>query len=162
MKIRKVIQLPFLSRVLPQVTQSINKSSVLLLTEMCTFIVHCMHQKRQLIERVAQEYRIVDAIISVLNIELFGEFSLFRKRIHRRNYEQISNFYVEIIPKSVKHECWSEVLTVLKWLSRSPIGFQAICNSFEQNRGHLGNAFNIFAYGLTCKGKRQPHFAVEN
>lgn len=33
-----------------------------------------MHQERQLIDRVAQEYRIVSAIISVLNVELFGEF----------------------------------------------------------------------------------------
>lgn len=52
----------------------------------------------------------------------------------------------------MKHECWSEVLTVLKWLSRSSNGFQAICESIEQSTDHMSNTFNIFAYGLTCKG----------
>lgn len=60
-------------RVIPQVTDSINKSSVLLLTEICTFVVHCMHQRRALIDRIAQECHIVSALISVLDIDLFGE-----------------------------------------------------------------------------------------
>lgn len=146
--------------VIPQVAESINKSSVLLLTEICTFIVHCMHQKRQLIDRVAREYGIVSALISVLNVESFGEFLFHFSGEIVATPKSRETFVAEKIPKLMKHECWSEALTVLKWLSRSSIGFQAICVSFEQNNEHMSNTFNIFAHGLTCKGKCAPAFCA--
>lgn len=119
-----------------------------------------MHQQRPLIDRVAQEKHIVSACISVLNIELFGEFLLLANKFPQRNNQNKCLCFAEKIPRSLKHECWSEVLTVLKWLSRSSIGFQAICESFEQNNEQLSNTFNIFAHGLTCKGRKTLRFAI--
>lgn len=61
-------------RVIPRIRQSINKSSVILLTEICSLISSCFVQKKSIVENIAREFQAVQALISFLNVDLMGKF----------------------------------------------------------------------------------------
>lgn len=62
-------------KIIPDISQTINKSSALLLVEICDLIAQCIIQNKALIDQISSEYQIVQALISFLNIKSFGEYS---------------------------------------------------------------------------------------
>lgn len=58
----------------PFISNSVNNSSVLLLTEICTFLLHYLLNNREMLERVAaQEVYLIRSLVSLLDINLYGK-----------------------------------------------------------------------------------------
>lgn len=53
--------------------QEINKSSILLLTEICELMSICMSYKKSLVDLIVRESDVIQALVSLLNVDLFGE-----------------------------------------------------------------------------------------
>lgn len=62
---------------MPKICQSVNKSSVLLLTEISRLISDCIAYKKSLSDVIVRDYPIVHSLISMLSVDLFnyGEFA---------------------------------------------------------------------------------------
>lgn len=109
---------------------SINESSVLLLSDLSSLIILCFQQNEKYVDRFSQEIQIINSLLVTFDTTLFDG-----------------------IAKCSMEECWTEIMTLLKWITRSPIGFQIICEFFDQNPEFVCNLFNVFTYGLTTDGK---------
>lgn len=62
------------SRTIPLISQTVNQSSMLLLSEICELVSYCMSFKRSLIDQITRQLDIVQSLISFLNVDLFGKF----------------------------------------------------------------------------------------
>lgn len=89
----------------------------------------CFQQNEQYVDRVCQENQIINSLLITLDVSLFDK-----------------------ITKNTMEECWSEIMIVLKWLTRSSLGFQNICEFYNQNPEYICNLFNVFTYGLSTEG----------
>lgn len=109
---------------------------MLLLTDICSLVVSCFRQSGKLVDRVSREIQIINSLLVALDTAAFKG-----------------------IPKRSTEDCWIEVMTVLKWITRSPVGFQTICEFFDQNPEFVCNLFNVFTYGLTTEGENANAYA---
>lgn len=61
----------------PFIATSINESSVLLLTEICTFMTHYLLNNRELLDRVAaQEVSLQHSLVTLMDVGLYRMFSI--------------------------------------------------------------------------------------
>lgn len=67
-------------RAIPKIRQSINKSSILLLSEICELIWQCFTRKLSLIEVILREFHVVQCFISFLNVDLLGKIITNRSK----------------------------------------------------------------------------------
>lgn len=76
-----LIALTFLiqCRLVPTIVLSINESSTLLLTEIATLLVYCFQRNANFIDRVAQDFQVVNSFLLALDFTSFGKF---KKLIH--------------------------------------------------------------------------------
>lgn len=62
-----------MARIIPEIRQEVNKSSILLLTEICELMSNCMSVKKSLIDLIVRELDVIQSLVSLLNVDLFGE-----------------------------------------------------------------------------------------
>lgn len=105
-----------------------------------------------MIDLIVRELDVVQSLVSLLNVDLFGKFwSIWLLFIHFKYLIYLHS--VDSIPKSIKHGCWPKVLKILCRIARSPVGFQIICEAFAQNPDDLEGAVSLIIYGLCSKGQ---------
>lgn len=69
-------------RAIPKIRESINQSSILLLTEICSLIALCfVYTPKTFVEVIAREFRSIQSLISFVNIDLLGKFRFIIKFI---------------------------------------------------------------------------------
>lgn len=118
-------------RIIPNICASINESSIHLLSDLCSLIVLCFQQNEQYVDRICQENQIINSLLITFDESLFNEIS-----------------------ENSIEECWSEIMIILKWITRSSVGFQNICEFYDQNPEYICHLFNLFTRGLSTEGDK--------
>ncbi|XP_031630428.1 uncharacterized protein LOC116345312 [Contarinia nasturtii] len=122
-----------ISKSIPKIRESVNKSSILLLMEISELILQCFVHKRSLVELIVREFHVIQCLISFLNVDL-----------------------LESIPKSIKHICWPRILKVIRRVALSSVGFATICEIFNQDAELMAGTVTLFIYGLSDKDMNMP------
>lgn len=87
----------------PFISTSVNNSSVLLLTEICTFLSHYLLNNRELLDRVAaQEVYLIRSLVSLLDVSLYGRFFVVLSAIILIEIVSVNCLFQKIFQKKSK------------------------------------------------------------